>query len=299
LRRGTVRAAMTDLLVRFASIVPRFGALLLAVGLAGCGANAGGSPAPPGGALSHPAGATDLILRYEQGGGFVAPGFLATEGPTFSLYGDGTAIFRNPRDANPVPDSTASPIIRGVPYQVAHLSEAQVQTLLAFALDPGGLRTADVHYERPIADAPTTVFTIDAGGIKKAVSINGLGIDAASGKDAQILTKLTELATKLQGYGSEVSNEQPWSPDRYRGLLGGDAFNSPMPWPWPNIKPTDFVQPTGPTIIRFPARTMTPAEVARLAITGVEGGLQGVSLLAPDGKVYSFRLRPLLPDEAL
>jgi len=290
---------MTDVLVRLASIVPRFGVLLLAVGLAGCGAVGGGSPPPSGSALSHPTGATDLILRYQQGGGFVAPGFLATEGPTFSLYGDGTAIFRNLRDANPVPDSTASPIIRGVPYQVAHLSEAQVQGLLGFAIDSGGLRAADVHYERPIADAPTTVFTIDAGGLKKAVSINGLGIDAASGKDAQILTKLTGLATKLQGYGSEVSNEQPWSPDRYRGLLGEDAFNSPMPWPWPNVKPTDFVQPAGPTTIRFPARTMTPAEVARLGIANIEGGLQGVSLLAPDGKTYSFRLRPLLPDEPL
>lgn len=291
--------AMNARLLRRASIVRRLGLLVVAVGLAGCGALGGASPAPSGGALTHPTGATDLILRYEQGGGFVPPGFLATEGPTFSLYGDGTAIFRNPRDANPVPDSTASPLIRGVPYQVAHLSELQVQAVLAYALDPGGLRAADVHYERPIADAPTTVFTIDAGGIKKAVSINGLGIDAASGKDAQILAKLTALGTKLQGYGSEMSDEQPWSPDRYRGLLGEDSFNDPIPWPWPTISPSDFVETTASTTLQFPMRTMTPAEVARLGIAGVEGGLQGVSLKAPSGgKSYSFRLRPLLPDEA-
>jgi hypothetical protein len=289
---------MSDRLLRLASIVRRLGVLLLAVGLAGCGAVGGGSPAPSVGALAHPTSAKELILRYEQSGGFVPRGFLATEGPTFSLYGDGTAIFRNPRDANPVPDSSAGPLIRGVPYQIAHLSEAQVQAVLAFALDPGGLRTADVHYERPIADAPTTVFTIDAGGITKAVSVNGLGIDAASGRDAQILAKLTGLATKLQGYASEVSDEQPWSPDRYRGLLGEDSFNKPISWPWPTISPADFVQTTASTTLQFPMRTMTPAEVARLGITGVEGGLQGVSLKAPSGgKVYSFRLRPLLPDE--
>jgi len=290
---------MNDRGLRLASIVRAAGALAVAVGLAGCGVLGGGSPASSGGTLAHPTGATDLILRYEQGGGFVAPGFLATEGPTFSLYGDGTAIFRNPRDANPVPDSTASPLIRGVPYQVTHLSEAQVQALLAHALDPGGLRAADLHYDRPIADAPTTVFTIDAGGVRKAVSGNGLGIDIASGKDADILAKLAALAAKLQGYGSEVSDEQPWSPDRYRGLLGEDSFNDPMPWPWPTIAPADFVQTTASTTLRFPMRTMTPADVARLGISDIEGGLQGVSLKAPSGsKVYSFRLRPLLPDEA-
>jgi len=284
--------------VRPARTVRHVGLLVVAVGLAGCGALGGASPAPSDGALAHPTGATELILRYEQGGGFVPPGFLATEGPTFSLYGDGTAIFRNPRDASPVPDSTASPLIRGVPYEIAHLSEAQVQAVLVYALDPGGLRPADVHYERPIADSPTTVFTIDAGGIRKAVSVNGLGIDTANGNDAQILAKLTGLATKLQGYGSEVSDEQPWSPDRYRGLLGEDSFNDPIPWPWPTISPADFVQTTASTTLRFPMRTMTPAEVARLGITGVEGGLQGVALQAPSGKVYSFRLRPLLPDES-
>jgi hypothetical protein len=290
---------MNDRRLRLATIVGPLSAFLVAVGLAGCGLVGGGSPAPSDGALAHASGATDLILRYEQGGGFVAPGFLATEGPTFSLYGDGTAIFRNPRDANPVPDSTASALFRGVPYQIAHLSEAQVQAALAYALDPGGLRDAADHYDRPIADAPTTVFTIDAGGVKKAVSINGLGIDVANGADAAILAKLTALATKLQAYGSEVADEQPWSPDRYRGILSEDAFGSPIPWPWPAISPTDFVRHTGANAPPFPIRTMTPADVARLGITGVEGGLQGVSLNGPSGgKVYSFRLRPLLPDES-
>ena len=289
---------MTERLRRFPSIGRRLGVLVLVVGLAGCGGFGGGSPAPSGGGLSHPTGVTDLILRYERGGGFVAPGFIATEAPTFSLYGDGTAIFRNPSDAGPVPDSSASPLIRGVPYQIAHLSEARVQVLLAFALASGGLREAADHYDRPIADAPTTVFTIDAGGVQKAVSINGLGIDVANGQDAAVLAKLTALATRLTGYGSEVVDEQPWSPDRYRGILTDETDGSPIPWPWPAILPTDFVRNAGQNAPPFPIRTMTPAEVARLPITDVEGGLQGVFLKAPSGgKVYSFRLRPLLPDE--
>jgi hypothetical protein len=171
--------------------------------------------------------------------------------------------------------------------------------VLAYALDQGGLREATDHYDRPIADAPTTVFTIDASGVKKVVSINGLGIDVANGADAGILAKLTALAAKLQGYGSEVADEQPWSPDRYRGILTEDAFGSPIAWPWPAISPTEFVQRASANAPPFPIRTMTPADVARLGVTGVEGGLQGISFQAPSGgKVYSFRLRPLLPDES-
>jgi len=46
----------------------------------------------------------------------------------------------------------------------------------------------------------------------------------------------------------------------------------------------------------FLARTMTPAEVGARGIPGAEGGLQGLSLQS-GGKLYTFALRPLLPDE--
>jgi hypothetical protein len=243
-------------------------------------------------------GATDLVLRYESGGGFVAPGFLATEAPAFSLYGDGTAIFRNPHDAPPVPDSTASPLVRGVPFQVVHLNDDQVQALLAYAIDTAGLGVAATRYDRPIADAPTTVFTIHTAMVDKAVSVNGLGIDVGGSADAPMLARLTALASKLQGFGSAVPGEVPWSPDRYRGILTEDASSTtPASWPWTTISPRDFVQQAGPDAPPFPIRTMTRADVSPLGIAGLEGGLQGLVLESPTGQVFSFRLRPLLPDE--
>jgi hypothetical protein len=33
-------------------------------------------------------------------------------------------------------------------------------------------------------------------------------------------------------------------------------------------------------------------------IESPEGGFQGMTLIGPDGKTYSFSLRPLLPDDA-
>jgi hypothetical protein len=228
----------------------------------------------------------------------VAPGFLATEAPSFSLYGDGRAIFRNPLDAPPLPDNTASQLIRGVPFQVAHLSEVQVQGLLAYAIDTAGLGIAAARYDRPIADAPTTVFTIHTAPVDKTVSINGLGIDVGGGADAPMLARLAALAARLQGFGSEVTDETPWIPDRYRGILTVDASSTtPARWPWTTISPRDFVQQPGADAPPFPIRTMTPAEVGLLGIPNLEGGLQGLVLQAPTDEVFTFRLRPLLPDE--
>ena len=54
------------------------------------------APSPTFGAdqIEHPTGATDLVLRAEQGGGFVPFGFMVTQAPVFTLYGDGTVIFQ-------------------------------------------------------------------------------------------------------------------------------------------------------------------------------------------------------------
>jgi hypothetical protein len=85
----------------------------LAIVIAACSAAGGASPAPASGApsaapsvapagspttgaIDHKTGATDVVLRYEEGGGFVMPAFTAAAVPHFTLYGDGTVIFRNP-----------------------------------------------------------------------------------------------------------------------------------------------------------------------------------------------------------
>jgi hypothetical protein len=44
-------------------------------------------------------------------------------------------------------------------------------------------------------------------------------------------------------------------------------------------------------------RTLTAADVEAIGIDGVGGGFSGL-FLETDGKLYSFALRPLLPDES-
>ena len=64
-------------------------------------------------------------------------------------------------------------------------------------------------------------------------------------------------------------------------------------WPWPDLTPADFTSGENEF---FKTRDMTPAEVESLGIKDVTGGVIGVSVGA-EGKVYTFSLRPLLPDE--
>jgi hypothetical protein len=51
-----------------------------------------GSSGSGGTAISHRSGPTDLVIRYEEVGGFVAPQALLTRYPVVSVYGDGRVI---------------------------------------------------------------------------------------------------------------------------------------------------------------------------------------------------------------
>jgi hypothetical protein len=237
--------------------------LLAALGsvlLAACAGAAAPSVATPGSSIgpnTAPSAAHPAVLRYEEGGGFVAPGFLVTDGPSFSLFGDATVIFRDP---TAMPPANVGTVSFNTPYQFATITEDQIQALLQFAIGPGGLAAARASYQLPIADAPTTTFTLIAGSITKTTSINGLGLDVRPGPDAVILRQLASLWVRLQGFGNEILGERAWSPDRFRGIL-------------------------------------MDAHVASLRIAGIQGGARGILVLGPDGKTYELGIRALLPDE--
>lgn len=276
-----------------------FALLVGALLLAGCAGGVGGSPQPSAsGGIAHPSGAGDLVLRVFVGGGFVPPGYLATEAPAFSLYGDGTVIFR---DATaPVPTSLDG-IARGVPFAAVRLSETAVQALLASALDVGGLRTAREQYTLPVADAPTTTFTIVADGISKHVSVNGLGIvtDSSTGTDRAQLLALATLRDRLMSFGSTVTGATPWLAERYRGTLLEATTGTGRPWPWTTFTPDTFTNVSDTSSLPWPTRILSRTEVAALGIPDLDGGAMGILLRSPSAgsTLLSLNLRPLLPDE--
>lgn len=258
----------------------------------------GGSPSPTSspatGEIDHLTGATDVVFRFAEGGGFVPMGFFATEGPIFSLYGDGTVIFK---DGTDVPPADQDGISRVAPYKTVKLTEDQVQAFLQYAVADGGIGVARANYDGAGADLPTSIFTINAANQTKTVSVMALGMDRGDNADALVLQALAGLGDKIRTFAREVDGEVTWVPNRWRGVLTPDAMNPPRAWPWPDIAPADFVQRAEVDAPQFPIRTMTPAEADLLGLENIDGGFSGLSLTGPDGKVYFFALRPLLPDE--
>lgn len=263
----------------------------------GAPSGAGPTPAatPAGGPIEHPTGARDVVFRFDEGGGFVPMGFFATEAPIFTIYGDGTVIFKDGNVASPPGEDG---FFRMPPYWTVRLSEGQVQAFLRAAISDGGLGVARGYYESPGADLPTAIFTLNAGGRTKTVSVMALGMDLGDGPDTQILGALAGLGERIRDFGREVEGEERWIPDRWRGVLTPDAVNPPVAWPWPGVVPADFIQHQDPGAPQFPVRTMSPDEIAALGFEGIEGGFSGLALTGPDGKTYLFALRPLFPDEA-
>ena len=283
--------------------------LLLAVATAACspgtptgaptGSPGAGTPNPttsptstPVTGIAHPTGARDIVLRMEESGGFAPVDAFATYVPSFTLYGDGTVVFKD-LTANP-PDPVGN-VTRLAPLRIVKLGEDGVQALLQDALVKGGLGIAVGPYMGMGADIPTTTFTVNADGGTKQVSVSGFLPDLHP-QDAVIVAQLSKLAEELGGFGELIGGEGAYTPSGFRGVLQpiDQAFGPVVDWPWTDLAPADF---GGGENDFVKTAVLTPAQVAAMAIPGVDGGMMGLNI-KKDDKLYSFALRPLLPDES-
>jgi len=295
--------------------------LVLAIALSACGAAGSGSarpgdsaptpatgtvtatatPTTDGGSLAHPTGANEIVLRFDEAGGFVPVEWTAAHVPYFTLYGDGRVVFvRTSAVVQPAADGA----IAGMPVRTAVLSEEQVQDLLVLALRDGGLGAARAEYQNPmVADAATAVFEIHADGDSKTVSVMALGVDGEPGADTAIKAALLKLANMLRDFDKGRSlGSSPYVPTAYRGVLSdapGAQGVRVRAWPWIDLAPADFRLPSDPNVLPLRTRVLTPDEVRAVGVDGSESGIVGGTFLrGPDGTLYSLALRPLLPDEA-
>ena len=281
----------------------------LAVGACSSGASGGGSPstAETGAptvvdGIVHPTGASDIVLRLDESGGFVPAEFLAAHVPQFTLYGDGTVVFVSSTEALPERNDG---VITGQPVKTATLSEDQVQQLLEFALRDGGLGAARAEYQNPlVADAPTAVFTVNADGATKTVSVVALGMeDPEPNADTAIKQALGEVGARLRDFDAGGSlGATPYEAPAFEGVLTAQEGLEGVQirdWPWPDLTPADFTLPNDPNTLPQARATLTPEQAAALGVDGYENGIGGgVYLRDDEGKTYTFVLRPVLPDEA-
>ncbi len=288
--------------------LPATALIISALVLTACSASgappaASGSPtaepstAPAG--VGHATGATDVILRVEQAGGFTAPAFQVTRVPEFTLYGDGSVLYQLPFDPN-----DAAPI--GPPRLArAMLDAEQMEALLAFAVNAGGLGAAKPQYINPlVADAPDTIFTIATDDVAKTVTAQALGMEDPNNPDptnpdAATIKALKTLYDTLVPFGDQVGRGNAtdaglYEPMAYRATLQeGQAQGEMIDWPWTDVTLDDFVANPDSS---FRVATLT-AEQAKALSTKPEGGVFAVTVTGPDRAPYQISLRPLLPEE--
>jgi hypothetical protein len=287
-------------------------ALVLTTLIAACATAPGASPSPtnpPGPTptpsptpsptfgpdqIEHPTGHTNVVLRIEQGGGFVPFGFLFTQSPAFTLYGDGTVIFK------PI-DNRGGDMFGGqamLPWLVGHMSEEDVQALLQFALGPGRLANARENYENPmVADAGSTFFVINAGGVEKNVNVYALGLD--DGPDRADRAGFSQLAEVLNDFGNQsidLGEVVAYEPELYKTLLMegfGEPVGQALEWPWDDLTVADWPDAEEPD----GRIKMLDADHIGKLMEVPNGGHVGIWVTTPDGVNVQFGVRPLLPDE--
>jgi alpha-tubulin suppressor-like RCC1 family protein len=250
----------------------------------------------PVGKIKHATGPTDVLLRFDMTPD-VGSGKRATEifqpGPEFTLYGDGTMIFRN--DLAQPPDQFDA-AIRGRSFKIARVSEARIQSLVRYAITTAGLGDACERYADTNGRASViAVLTVRAGGLDKRVLVMG-----GPGPFKVLANKLRKI-----NRSGELSTKD-WAPNRYWGsLLEADAllksgslpqpYPEPAAWPWPGVSPKKFVGLAG---TRPGRRVMTRKEAAVLGLTQAGGVVERIFLRGPDGEtIYAFSMWPMAPDE--
>lgn len=216
----------------------------------------GETPAP-GDGIEHPTGDEPvLVVRTE--GGLMPVDFAVTALPSFVMLGDGRVIVQGA-----VPAIFPGPALPAL--QERTLTEEGIQTVLE-AVEDTGLFTSDLELRGAaamVADAPDTIFQLNAAGRSVRVSVYGLGfvsddmepppgMSSAELEAHRILTRLSEalflIDTSVPAEQWEADGWQPYAPEAIRLFVRdvtGEPPDESMPedvhdWPIAGEDPATF-----------------------------------------------------------
>jgi hypothetical protein len=242
-----------------------------------------------------------VALRIEHTGGFVTPGDNVARLPIVTVYGDGRAIVQGPQPA--IYPGPALPNL-----QVIKISAADVDKLVARATG-AGVGTAKDLGQPPIADAPSTRFTVDLEGGPVTTEVYALGetTDTGSGLTADQVaarTKLRDLLTAVSDLpgtlGVKAGSEQPYKPVALAAIASPYVAPDPatigkeqpeVAWPGPALPGTSVGKGLETGCV-----TVSGAESAKV-LAAADKANAGTPW-ASGGRKWTVILRPLLPDEA-
>jgi hypothetical protein len=271
------------------------------IALAAC-ADAPTGPAD-GGGIDHSTHADHVLVRVGFEGGFTPLEWTYTNFPNFSLYGDGTLVVPGAQiELYPGP---ALPAMSGRIVDEPGIQAILDEAITAIRAVPDGLNDLGTM---GIADAPTTVITVSAGGIERTVRVYALGelTERPNGMPEdqyRARRRLQELVAKLSTLESWVPAGSLGPEDRFestaaRLFVGSyrtvdELPQEPVSWPLDG------------TLAGFGEPTHT-SDLYRCGVveggdwTAVRSSAARANELTPwvdGGSRFSILFRPLLPDE--
>jgi hypothetical protein len=264
------------------------------------------------GGTNHPTGTDELVLRVEQTGGFVPTTFRFTNIPQVSLLGGGRVVTQGPQiEIFPPP---ALPSLNEVT-----ITEEGIQKVLDEA-EKAGLFGPNRHYDnRCVADASTTVFTLNAEGSTHRISAyflegasepdpaeSGAATNCVSEEEREARAKLEAFRAKLGDLRSwlpvgSVGEEKTYEFDRMRVFVARSSGDSGSEEPKPQRKAWPLSQD--------PASFGDPVENSENTRCGVLEGADLDTMLKAgqrantntiwtfENREYNAYFRPMLPDE--
>jgi hypothetical protein len=237
-----------------------------------------------------------VVLRVQYVGGFVMPATLLTRLPIVSIYGDGRLITEGPQiEIYPAP---ALPNV-----QVQHIDPADLDTLVQLALDAGVGTKPDLG-EPPVADIPTTRFTVLTSKGTETLDAYALSFDASGLSPAQQAArkKLLDLQNVLMdpsgvlGRGS-VGDSVEYQPAGVAAIASpwtrpGDGLPAQQPkaWPGPALPGASVGQGLDLSCLTVSGPSLAPVLAAARQANAITPWTSG-------GKRWIVAFRPLLPDE--
>ncbi len=265
------------------------------------------SPTAEAGRIAHPTGADELVLRIDRTGGLLPPFHIATELPLFVLYGDGSVITQGPQIMIYPPPALPNLLVTG-------LTEEGMQAILREA-EIAGLLEGDRRYEFPvIADAPVTIFTVNAGGRTSVVSAYAL-IEAEV-DDPKIPMEEREARRRLREFLDKALSLSSWLPraaialperaytiERLQLIVlqADEAIEEPT-----DVEPSELDWPLSAALAEFGSPYQVLGRQARCGVVEREELAAVVDAMSKantltrwrsDGTLFVIFPRPLLPDE--
>ncbi|HZB01444.1 MAG TPA: hypothetical protein VE800_04970 [Actinomycetota bacterium] len=277
-------------------------ALLSSIALFSACADLTTGPGDGGTSIEHATGDREVLVRVSYEGGLIDVAWHLTNLPIFSLYGDGTVI--QPGAQIAIYPGPALPAISS-----RTIAEAGIQSILREALDAveGVPDHLNDLYSMQIADATSTVITVNAAGVERTISVYALA--EAPQRPEGMPDDVYEARQRLSRLVTKLGNLEPWLPaaslgdeTTYRSQAArvfvsdyrkvDDLHQEPIAWPAGSLG--RFGEPTQPTGYRCGTLSGDAWNVVREQASRANQ----LTPWTDAGERFSVLFRPLLPDES-